>query len=573
MRREYLLLCFWSASRLDLPRGCRRLRILVGGPVQSCPVLSDPSWDEMRRGYRGYATRAAVPNISRLLPLLVLSRCLSRHPRASSVLSINPHFVGPTTPVLTLSIPSILHVVLLHRNPFHPTPPPPGSPARLRSHASHIAAFEEALSYNDLLPDTSDPATPHSGRSPRSQTNKSLPQSPSNKTTTSNERELPSELEPPGSAASGARKNLMAGGPLSPNDLDHHHLHRSGSSQTISSGWEKVEKVKAMSDFAPIHQRITSKARDDESERDDGAESGGGGSRRGRRARSRNRLGLGSRSGSAHGGASGWSYQIGRWPLLGFIFLVLFLEFSFYVFIRQIVNSWEWLVSITGGRRKRYLTNRLRTARDWEDWKWAAAEMDDYLEFNEWKQTDEDRNYDYPLVRKVRRSLIHLRKINDVRGIMGVLEICLRNNFAGTEGMRIYSETFIGTKRLVESESGVADFAPASCPSSSTLLFFTLGRHALTLSIRTPPRATQLTPYLIHYPLAANPPPPPKATSMKSRHLSISSYNPTTSLSKKNVASTEQSTKTTALPRSVSPVAQVSVTTTSESSRRSWMPT
>lgn len=36
---------------------------------------------------------------------------------------------------------------------------------------------------------------------------------------------------------------------------------------------------------------------------------------------------------------------------------------------------------------------------------------------------------------------------------MGVLEICTRNNFAGIEGVRMYSETFLGTKDLIECES------------------------------------------------------------------------------------------------------------------------
>lgn len=31
-----------------------------------------------------------------------------------------------------------------------------------------------------------------------------------------------------------------------------------------------------------------------------------------------------------------------------------------------------------------------------------------------------------------------------------MLEICLRSNFAGTESFRLYSETFVGTKGLVQ---------------------------------------------------------------------------------------------------------------------------
>jgi len=138
---------------------------------------------------------------------------------------------------------------------------------------------------------------------------------------------------------------------------------------------------------------------------------------------------------------------------LGLIFIVIFCEFGLYVITRQIVNGWEWLVALLGRGHKRTLRRKLRAAKSWEEWKKAALEMDDYLGFNEWKETDEDPNFDYTLVRKVRRNLIDLRSKGDVRGLMGVLEICLRSNFAGTESTRIYSETFYGTKRLIECES------------------------------------------------------------------------------------------------------------------------
>ncbi|EEB87770.1 hypothetical protein MPER_14747, partial [Moniliophthora perniciosa FA553] len=34
---------------------------------------------------------------------------------------------------------------------------------------------------------------------------------------------------------------------------------------------------------------------------------------------------------------------------------------------------------------------------------------------------------------------------------MGILETCIRANFAGIESSRLYSETFLGTKNLIES--------------------------------------------------------------------------------------------------------------------------
>lgn len=71
-----------------------------------------------------------------------------------------------------------------------------------------------------------------------------------------------------------------------------------------------------------------------------------------------------------------------------------------------------------------------------QEWKEAAVTLDKYLNFEEWKKVDEDSFYDWMLVRKVRRSLKTLREKNDVRGCLGVLETCMRSNFAAVESPR-----------------------------------------------------------------------------------------------------------------------------------------
>ena len=58
------------------------------------------------------------------------------------------------------------------------------------------------------------------------------------------------------------------------------------------------------------------------------------------------------------------------------------------------------------------------------------------MNFDEWKRIDEDPFYDWRLVRKVRKSLKTLRERRDARGLVGVLETCLRTNFAGVESAR-----------------------------------------------------------------------------------------------------------------------------------------
>lgn len=63
-------------------------------------------------------------------------------------------------------------------------------------------------------------------------------------------------------------------------------------------------------------------------------------------------------------------------------------------------------------------------------------------------QEDRDPYYDWALVRKVRRSLHNLREKDDARGVLGVLETCIKANFAGTESSRLYSEVIPDSSSL-----------------------------------------------------------------------------------------------------------------------------
>ncbi|KZW04014.1 patatin-domain-containing protein [Exidia glandulosa HHB12029] len=211
-------------------------------------------------------------------------------------------------------------------------------------------------------------------------------------------------------------ESLYDTGPeLSPRDGLSRQSSYSGSLSQHQHPPVRVRKVSALSDFAPINTRV-------------------------RRRRKGDRAGYRGRE---------WGYHIVRWPLLFFLFLWIFGEFGLYVFIRQVVNAIEWLFAWSG--RKGLLRRELRRARTYQQWKDAAQTMDEYMGFDLWKKEDEDPYYDWTLVKKVRRSLRSFREKDDARGVLGVLEVCLRANFAGTESGRLYSETFYGTKNLVES--------------------------------------------------------------------------------------------------------------------------
>ncbi|KAJ7368336.1 patatin-domain-containing protein [Mycena albidolilacea] len=179
----------------------------------------------------------------------------------------------------------------------------------------------------------------------------------------------------------------------------------------------RIRKVSALSDFAPVNLKVKKRKRKD-------------------------KMHL---KASRHD----WTFVLFRWPLLGFIFLFIAAQFGFYVFLRQLVNIKEWISAWRG--KKGLLRKKLRASQTYEEWKEAALVLDEYLHFDEWKKEDEDPFYDWKLVRKVQHSLKTLREKNDVRACLGVLETCMRSNFAAVESPRLYSETFLGTKDLIES--------------------------------------------------------------------------------------------------------------------------
>ncbi|KAF8505953.1 patatin-domain-containing protein [Russula emetica] len=189
------------------------------------------------------------------------------------------------------------------------------------------------------------------------------------------------------------------------------------------TGTARIRKVSAMSDFAPVNIKVK-----------------------------RRRRGTGPPERKQE-----WLFILLRWPLLLVIALFIAFEFGCYVTIRQVVNAKEWLSAWSG--RKGLLRKRLRASRTYEEWKDAAEVFDDFLYFDEWKRTDEDPFYDWRLIRKVKQSLRALRSKNDARGVLGILETCIRNNFGGVESPRLYSETYYGTKDLIESYIGELESA------------------------------------------------------------------------------------------------------------------
>lgn len=159
----------------------------------------------------------------------------------------------------------------------------------------------------------------------------------------------------------------------------------------------------------------------------------------------------------------GQVYKILKYPLLivvlGWI-LVLSLA---YTLTRLYIYSYEHFVTWTGRRER--LRRHLQASTSYEAWAAAAEELDKYLGNQKWKKQPEYAYYDDRTVRKVTAELVALRYKAEVEqredplnfGNAGaidelkqLLENCIKNNFVGVENPRLYSETYLGTKDLVQ---------------------------------------------------------------------------------------------------------------------------
>ncbi|KAI9707460.1 MAG: hypothetical protein M1836_000421 [Candelina mexicana] len=211
-----------------------------------------------------------------------------------------------------------------------------------------------------------------------------------------------------------------------------------GTDDTVSP--QKSSKfITALNDWRPIHQRV-----------------------RGRRKRNASHKRIAPRRGKDET-REGFVYSILKWPLLGVVFGWLFVLGLSYLVTRLYIYFYEHLVTWRGERER--LRKELQSKTNFSDWVKAAKELDTHLGNVLWKEEDEYAYYDHKTVRRVNSELRRLRTeaeemeyaekythrgtraIDDLRGLT---EACVKSNFAGVENPRLYSETYYGTKNLVQ---------------------------------------------------------------------------------------------------------------------------
>lgn len=160
----------------------------------------------------------------------------------------------------------------------------------------------------------------------------------------------------------------------------------------------------------------------------------------------------------------GFVYGLLKWPLLLIVVgWIIVLGFA-YLLTRLYILLYENFITVRGKRDK--LIRQMRSTVTYQDWMKVAKELDNYLGNDSWKQIDEYAYYNSNTVRNVRDEMQRLRtaveglngkstKDDEKRIIMedlrALVETSVKNNFVGVENARLYSETYYGTKDLVQS--------------------------------------------------------------------------------------------------------------------------
>lgn len=188
----------------------------------------------------------------------------------------------------------------------------------------------------------------------------------------------------------------------------------------------------AINDWRPIHQRVrTSKPRKPKRRRKDETR-------------------------------EGFLYTLLKWPFLLTVLAWIVALSCSYLLVRFYIVFYEYFVTWTGKRHR--LREALRSTDNYQEWKRAARVLDRYLGNEDWKEDDEYAYYNHATIRAVISQLKRLRtnlegqtnaderfdKATALEELRILLEGCVKNNFGGVENPRLYSETYYGTKDLVQ---------------------------------------------------------------------------------------------------------------------------
>ncbi|KAK3190984.1 hypothetical protein K4F52_002933 [Lecanicillium sp. MT-2017a] len=241
--------------------------------------------------------------------------------------------------------------------------------------------------------------------------------------------------------------------------------------------------ITAQNDWAPVNARFYSSSSNNNNNTtttNTGSNANGGTTKRsGRRRRRRAKQAveglLGTRSSDET--REGYLYQLAKWPLLIFVAGWLMGLGVAYMFTRLYIVLYEQFFTWRGKREG--LRRTLRRATNYGEWVRAARELDAFLGRQAWREENDFAYYDSKTVKRVwdqlKKTRVRAEAVEKEVGSSGgggggngkkggekkkvsravdelraLTEACVKNNFVGIENPRLYSQTYYGTKNLVQ---------------------------------------------------------------------------------------------------------------------------
>ena len=167
----------------------------------------------------------------------------------------------------------------------------------------------------------------------------------------------------------------------------------------------------------------------------------------------------------------GYLYQLSKWPLLLFVFTWLGGLAMMYLWTRWYIWVYEYFFTWRGERET--LRRNMRQTSEYKDWVVAAKELDAYLGRKVWREENGFAYYDSKTVKRVWEQMRKTRATAEkderdngsdgagkaVDELRALIEACVKNDFVGVENPRLYSQTYYGTKNLVQNFLDECEFA------------------------------------------------------------------------------------------------------------------
>ncbi|WP_342806312.1 DUF3336 domain-containing protein [Alteromonas sp. M12] len=99
---------------------------------------------------------------------------------------------------------------------------------------------------------------------------------------------------------------------------------------------------------------------------------------------------------------------------------------------------------------KNSVNEKMKQAKNYNDWKKAALKKDETSRLNLWRSKDQTSLYDYKAIRVRLERLRIFRRIGDNHGLLFTLNEGIHGNMAGIGNEALYKVANVGTKTLIE---------------------------------------------------------------------------------------------------------------------------